>query len=182
MVVGALTRDLTTRTIDYDDVPPVAAKGKSAPVLAWLARAAVSRMGIDVDRSTLSPLVGREVELDSLRALLDRVITTSSPQFALLVGEPGIGKTRLVQELFAHVDAHPELITWRQSRCPSFGESISFWALADIVKAHAGILDTDDALTVAEKLAAAVPDSPDHAWMVNRLRALVGLESTSGRA
>ena len=177
VVVGALTRDLTTRTIDYDDVPPVAAKGKSAPVLAWLARAAVSRMGIDVDRSALSPLVGREVELDSLRALLDRVITTSSPQFALLVGEPGIGKTRLVQELFAHVDAHPDLITWRQSRCPSFGEGISFWALADIVKAHVGILDTDDAPTVADKLVAAVPVGPDQAWMVNRLRALVGLDA-----
>ena len=177
VVVGALTRDLTIRTIDYDDVPPVAAKGKSAPVLAWQARAAVSRMGIDVDRSALSPLVGREVELDHLRVLLDRVITTSAPQFALLVGEPGIGKTRLVQELFAHVDAHPELITWRQSRCPSFGESISFWALADIVKAHVGILDTDEAPAAVDKLAAAVPAGPDHAWMVNRLRALVGLDA-----
>jgi class 3 adenylate cyclase/tetratricopeptide (TPR) repeat protein len=177
VVVGALTHELTQRVIEYEELAPVAAKGKSAPVLAWLARAAVSRMGIDVDRSALSPLVGREVELDSLRALLTRVITTSSPQFAVLVGEPGIGKTRLVQELFAHVDARPELITWRQSRCPSFGESISFWALADIVKAHAGILDTDDAPTVADKLAAAVPVGTDHAWMVNRLRALVGLDA-----
>ena len=80
VVVGALTRDLTIRTIDYEDVPPVSAKGKSAPVLAWLARAAVSRMGIDVDRSALSPLVGREVELDSLRALLTRVIISGKPR------------------------------------------------------------------------------------------------------
>ena len=177
VVVGAPTHDLTARPIVYEELPPVAAKGKSAPVLAWLARATVSRMGIDVDRSALSPLVGREVELDHLRALLDRVVTTSSPQFALLVGEPGIGKTRLVQELFAHVDAHPELITWRQSRCPSFGESVSFWALADVVKAHAGILDTDEAPTAVDKLVATVPEGPDQAWMVNRLRALVGLDA-----
>ena len=104
-------------------------------------------------------------------------MTGRTPQLVLLVGEPGIGKTRLVQELFADVDSRPEMITWRQGRCPSFGEGTPYWAFAEIVKAHAGILDTMTRPTIAEKLAAVVPDAPDHAWLLNRLRALVGLEA-----
>ena len=177
VAVGALTHELSQRAFVFEELPPVAAKGKSEPIAAWLATAPVSRMGVSVEHQLLMPLVGRAEEIAGLRALLDAAVTTSTPQFALIVGEPGIGKTRLVQELFAQVDAHPELITWRQGRCPSFGESISFWALADIVKAHAGILDTDHALAVADKLAAVAPVGPDHAWMVNRLRALVGLDA-----
>ena len=94
-----------------------------------------------------------------------------------MVGEPGIGKTRLVQELFAEVDARPEMITWRQGRCPSFGEGTPYWAFAEVVKAHAGILDSDGAPTIADKLASIVRDAPDRAWLLNRLRALVGLEA-----
>ena len=93
VVVGALDARLDRQ----DDRLRGRAAGRSQGQVGAGSRMAgkspVSRMGIDVDRSALSPLVGREVELDSLRALLDSAITTSSPQFAQLVGEPGIGKT-----------------------------------------------------------------------------------------
>ena len=56
-----------------------------------------------------------------------------------------MGKSRLVAELGRYVDARPELVTWRQGRCLPYGEGITFWALGEIVKAHAGILDTDPA-------------------------------------
>ncbi len=177
VAVGALTHQLTHRAIVYQDLPPVAAKGKAEPVPAWLATAPMARMGADAERRQLTPLVGRAAETAALRALVDSVIAARSSRSVLIVGEPGIGKTRLVQELFAHVDALPEMVTWRQGRCPSYGESIAFWALAEIVKAHAGILDGDDGAAAADKISAAVLDGPDHTWMVNRLRALVGLEA-----
>ena len=177
VAVGSLTHELTARVIEYADLPPVSAKGKAEPVAAWLAVAPFSRTGADAQRPELLPLVGRVQEVDALRTLFETTVTTSIVQSALIVGEPGIGKTRLVQELYAVVAAGPDLITWRQGRCPSFGQGISFWALAEIVKGHAGILDTDDATTVADKVAAVVPHRADRAWMVNRLRALVGLDA-----
>ena len=177
VAVGALTHELTSRVIEYDELPAIAAKGKAEPVAAWLAKAPVSRLGMEVDRDKLTPFVGRELELSYLRALSDKAVSTSSPQFALIVGEPGIGKSRLVQELFAYVDSHPEMTTWRQGRCLSYGEGITFWALAEIVKAQAGILETDDVEIVAAKLDAVVPEGADRAWLANRLRALVGLEA-----
>ena len=99
------------------------------------------------------------------------------PRFVLLVGEPGIGKSRLVQELLAHVDGRPEMIIWRQGRCLSYGEGAAFSALAEIVKAHAGILESDDAASVEAKLEDVLPAGEDRPWFRQRLRALLGLDA-----
>ena len=121
--------------------------------------------------------VGRSVELSYLTALLEKASDSSSPQVALIVGDPGIGKSRLVAELFAWVDASPRLTTWRQGRCLPYGEGVTFWALAEIVKAHAGILDTDDRDAVEAKLEQVLPEGEDRPWFRQRLRALLGLEA-----
>ena len=73
-----------------------------------------------------------------------------------LVGVPGIGKSRLVYELFRSLQADPDLITWRQGRSLPYGEGVSYWALAEIVKAQAGILDTDGEEVAGSKLAEVV--------------------------
>ena len=177
--VGALTYELTAGAIQYDELPAVTAKGKAEPVAAWLARAPVVRCGVDVDRAHLTPLVGREVELSFLQALLKKAVSSATPQFAVLLGEPGIGKSRLVQELFAHVDSRPEMITWRQGHCLPYGENVTFWALGEIVKAHAGILESDARESVEAKLEAVIPGGEDREWVRQRLRALLGLEAPS---
>ena len=176
VVVGAVAHDLTNRAIVYQELPPVTAKGKSEPVEAWLATAPISRTGVEVSDESLTPLVGREVELAYLKALFDKAVS-GAPQFALIVGEPGIGKSRLVRELFAYVDGLPQMTTWRLGRCLPYGEGVSFWAFSEIVKAQAGILETDDAPTVSAKLDVIVPDGADRTWMADRLRALLGLEA-----
>ena len=130
-------------------------------------------------KSEQRPLVGRERELGVLRDALMRVREERSPQLVTLVGVPGIGKRRLVYELSRIVDADPDLITWRQGRCLPYGEGVSFWALAEMVKAQAGILESDHADLAAEKLRGTVDalvDSPDEAvWLERHLRPLVGL-------
>ena len=126
---------------------------------------------------SLSPLVGRDSEVAFLTSLLRRVIETHAPQVALIIGDPGIGKSRLVRELFAVVDTGRELITWRYGRCASYGEDRTFWALREVVQAHAGILETHDPETVAELLERAVEDGPDHRRLCERLRPLVGLDA-----
>jgi class 3 adenylate cyclase len=175
VAVGATTRDLTAKTIDYKELKPIAAKGKCAPVAAFLAGAPRSRLGIETAREHLTPLIDRTAELAYLTALYEKTAASSSPEVALIVGEPGIGKSRLVAELFARVDASPELVTWRQGRCLSYGEGVTFWALGEIVKAQAGILETDDAATAEAKLERIVPEGRDREWLRNRLHPLVGL-------
>ena len=177
VVVGSLTHRLTERVITYEPLPPVSAKGKSRPLTRWLARRPVSRVADEAAGERLSPLVGRGSELAFLVSLLRKAIDGRQPQVALLIGEPGIGKTRLVRELFAVVDTSTEMITWRHGRCASYGEDRAFWALREIVQAHAGILETDDAGRVAELLERAVKDGPDHSRLCERLRPLVGLDA-----
>ena len=101
-----------------------------------------------------------------------------------LVGVPGMGKSRLVYELSRVVDAGPEIITWRQGRCLAYGDGIAFWALGEVVKAQAGILERDDEDEATDKLHAAVVDVlgdlSDTAWVESHLRPLVGVEAESG--
>ena len=177
VVVGDLTHDLTARVIEYEPLPPVAAKGKAEPVGAWRAVEPLTRTGIDRDRERLSTFVGREAELAYLEALFDKAASSVTPQAVVVVGEPGIGKSRLVRELFGYVDHLDRMVTWRVGRCLSYGEGVTFGPVAEIVKAHAGIRDSDDVPTVEAKLRAVLPDGEDREWFYQRLRALVGLEA-----
>ena len=176
VVVGALTHELTRKAIVYEALLPVAAKGKREPQAAWLAKEPLARTGAQVFEGA-TPFVGRSAELSYLTALLDKAADSTSPQIALVVGEPGIGKSRLVAELFTHVEASERLVTWRQGRCLPYGEGVTFWALAEIVKAHAGILETDGRETVEAKVEEVLPGGEDRPWFRQRLRALLGLEA-----
>jgi tetratricopeptide (TPR) repeat protein len=137
----------------------------------------VARVSRDAAQSRVSPLVGRDSELAFLTSLLRKVVDTRAPQVALIIGESGIGKTRLVRELFAIVEKGSEIITWRQGRCVPYGEDRTFWALREVVQAHAGILDSHDPETAAALLERVVEDGPDHRRLCERLRPLVGLDA-----
>ena len=100
-----------------------------------------------------------------------------------------MGKSRLVRELAGFVDAQPELVAWRRGHCLSYGEAVGFWALGEIIKAQAGILESDDPREGAAKLDAAVRavagDASEREWLKARLAPLVGLataaEAPAGR-
>ena len=94
-----------------------------------------------------------------LRRLYQQARRERVPQLVAIVGEPGIGKSRLVGELLRFVDDQPELVVWRQGHCLSYGDGITFWALGEIVKAQAGVLESDDADAVTAKLKAAIAAS-----------------------
>jgi len=176
VVVGETTHSLSSEAIEYEELPPFVAKGKSRPVKTWLARAPISRRGVDLTRSYATPLIGREVEVGILKGVFSRACSSSQPQLALIVGEAGIGKTRLVFELARLMNLQPGLVAnWRQGRCLPFGEGTGFQPLAYVVRDHAGIKDADDEPTAAAKLDRVIDDAPDRTWIVDRLRPLVGL-------
>jgi class 3 adenylate cyclase/tetratricopeptide (TPR) repeat protein len=180
ILVGEGTYRATRDAIDYRKAGAVEAKGKSEPVKVWEAVAARSRFGSDVEQKLRTPLVGRERERGLLADALARARTEQSVQLVTLVGVPGIGKSRLVAELFQITEADPDLISWRQGRSLPYGERVSFWALGEIVKAHAGILESDDTATANEKLVAMVDtlseEEREREWLVRHTRPLVGLE------
>src|SRR4029077_18575380 len=126
--------------------------GKSERLLLWQARAAHSRFGTDITRRDTTPLGGRELEKPLLIGTFERAAQQRSVQLVTIVGEPGVGKSRLVAELFAYLGTKPELTRWRQGRCLPYGEGITFWALGEIVKAEAGILESDSAEVAVDKL------------------------------
>jgi len=178
ILVGEQTYRTTREVIDYSEAAPTAAKAGAGAILAWHALAALPRRGVDLVREPRTPLVGRKRELELLVSTLTRAIEERSPQFVTLVGVPGIGKSRLVFELSKRFDQEREQITWRQGRCLSYGDGVSFWALGEIVKAQAGILETDRPDQAEEKLrtaVAALPLTMDEAtWVEREIWPLIG--------
>jgi class 3 adenylate cyclase/tetratricopeptide (TPR) repeat protein len=179
VLVDETTYRATERAIDYREATPVEAKGKSRRVPVWEAVEVRWRLGVDVEQQGPAELVGRTEELDLLTDALVRARRERASQLVTLVGVPGIGKSRLVYELGRVVDADPDLIWWRQGRSLPYGEGVTFWALAEMVKSHAGILETDPAEAAEVKLRDVVSellaDPVDVDWALGHLHPLVGL-------
>ena len=188
-VVGEATWRATQALFEYEQLSPVQVKGKAEPVPIWRVLAARSRPGVDVAERPPTPLIGRDEELGTLERCCRRAFTEHAVQLVTVLGEPGVGKSRLVREFAGFVDAQPELVAWRRGHCLSYGEAVGFWALGEIIKAQAGILESDDPSEVAAKLDAAVgavaSDASEREWLKARLAPLVGLtaagEAPAGR-
>jgi predicted ATPase len=177
ILVGAETYRATKDVVDYAEAKAISPKGKAEPLAVWEAIGVRSRLGVDVAHHARAPLVGREHELDILRDALARARYERSPQLVTLVGVPGIGKSRLVYELMRAVEADPEPVRWRQGRSLPYGDGVAFWALGEIVKGEAGILETDRADVAHEKLERAVEGlvAENSDWVVRHLSPLIGL-------
>ncbi len=186
VLVGETTWRATATAIDYGEREPVSAKGKAEPVAVWEAVSARARFGIDPGQRGGGTLVGRDEEVGLLVDALARARREHAPQLLTLVGVPGIGKSRLVFELFKSIEQGSELTYWRQGRCLPYGDGIAFWALSEIVKAHTGILETDGAADAEGKLRRALAEileeGADRDWVERNMRPLVGLAAESDLA
>ena len=168
ILVGETTYHATDRAITYRQVEPVVAKGKARPVPAWEAVEARARFGVDV--------VQRRRRRSS--AAGPRSTSSSTPSAGAgpsgryscvtLVGVPGIGKSRLVWELFEAVEREPDFVTWRQGRSLPYGDGVTYWALGEMITAQSGILDSDTADEAKAKLRATV-GGPDRRRSGGRL-------------
>jgi class 3 adenylate cyclase/tetratricopeptide (TPR) repeat protein len=179
VAVGLTTYEATAPVFDYVELEPASLKGKAEPVRVFHARAARARFGTDLTRTHDSPFIGREIDLALLKGIFDKTVASGSVQLVTVVGEPGLGKSRLVAELFAYIDGRPATTRWRQGRCLPYGEGITFWALGEILKAHTGILESDPPAMAQEKLAAVLPQGEEREWFRQRLLPLLGIEASS---
>ena len=130
------------------------------------------------------PFGGRDEELRLAKELLHATGREGRPRLLHIAGVAGIGKSRLVWELQKYVDGLTETFFWHQGRCPSYGEGVTFWALAEMIRGRARIADTDDDETARAQLAACleqyVTDPEERRWIEPRLGHLIGLDGPSG--
>jgi class 3 adenylate cyclase/tetratricopeptide (TPR) repeat protein len=179
VLVGEATHAATHEAVDYEELPPVIAKGKAEPLLVWRALAIRSIPAIS-DRAATTPFVGRELERALLEQAFLRAVRDRMIQLVTIVGEPGAGKSRLAAELQFSLPrlAPGEAAQWRRGRCLPYGEGITFWALGEIVKGQVGILESDQTEDRDEKLSETLDrletDPAQRAWLRVRLAPLVG--------
>src|SRR5207253_9201135 len=93
ILVGVETYAATREALVFEPAPPVIAEGKAAPLAAWLALQAATAVG--ERRLSARPLVGRVRELDALRGIWERTVEERRPHLVTILGEAGVGKTRL---------------------------------------------------------------------------------------
>ena len=164
LVIDEPVRYLIGTAADAEPVP-------GAQPRAWrLIGLAAPRAGPAVAR-----FVGRHRDLAVLRAAFDKTAGERTPQLVTILGEAGIGKSRLVAELKRALETQDGEVLWQAGRCRPYGDVTSLSALADIVKAHAGITDTDTTAAAAAKIRAALPDE-ERDDLEPRLTPLVGVD------
>src|SRR5580765_1669401 len=178
IVVGETTYRATKDLFEYEPLDAVALKGKAESLPLWQAIAPRRRFGVDVEPIVRTPLIGRDDDLALLQSIYTRTLRDASVQLVTVTGEPGVGKTRLLAEFRKWVDDRPELVFWRQGRSLSYGEGITYWALGEMVKAQAGILESDTPEEAVAKLAVAVQeaaeDPSERDWLNASLAPLAG--------
>jgi predicted ATPase/class 3 adenylate cyclase len=183
--VGEATYRATRDVIEYGEPSLIEAKGKRDPVSVWEALKARSTVPAASERAPQAPLVGRAEELTLILNTLARSQRHQTIQLVTLIGAAGIGKSRLAWELQQTLGRRPEPMTWHRGRCLPYGEDVAYWALNEIVKSEAAIVDADDADAAEAKLRASVhdlvADTNEAVWIEGHLRPLLGLASDEPR-
>src|SRR5439155_2133537 len=129
----------------------VTVKGIARPLAAWLVEGeATVEPGAPSERSRLAPMVGRQEELSLLGLLFARTVREERAALATVIGPAGIGKSRLSYEFATRV-AERGAATVVRGRCLPYGDGLTYWPLADILRSDAGILDNDPPETVLAK-------------------------------
>ena len=146
ILVGAATAQACAGAIDLVEVDPIVAKGKDEPVAAFLAVAARDAAPRRIRRR--APLIGRDLELGRLTELWQRVQGEARPQLACILGDAGLGKSRVVAEL---LDRAADARVLR-GHCLAYGEGITYWPVLEILRDLADIEADDEPLAVIAKL------------------------------
>jgi len=168
VLIGEPTYRLVRDAVVVEEVEPLELKGKSERVAAY--RLVRERERDEVARMSEGELVGRDRELELLLGSLAEARRSGSCRLATVVGEPGLGKSRLADEFFTRAeDSGAEVL---RGRCLAYGRGITFWPLLEIVRAAASIRENDPPELARAKLSALAPDSPA---VVERVASAVGL-------
>ena len=170
-----------SQTIVYTDAGTHELKGKVGLVPLWRALRVVSgARGALKSAGLEAPFVGRDRELRRIKDLFHECADEGKPHLVSITGIAGIGKSRLAWEFYKYFDGIAQITYWHRGRCLSYGEGVTYWALADMVRMRARIAEDEEPGSALEKLAAVVEehlaDDEERRFVEPRLRHLIGLE------
>ena len=172
-VAGERTRDAAQSWFEFEPLGEVDIRGKAEPQAVWK----VGDPRGPEHRLLETVMVGREAELSMLMALMDQAISGGRPKLVVLLGEAGIGKSRLASEFLNGVSDSTRTLV---GRCLPYGEGITFWPLRELLWEAAHITLDDDSNNAATKLAEMIKQMPpasvpDRDWLVNTLATTAGI-------
>jgi class 3 adenylate cyclase/tetratricopeptide (TPR) repeat protein len=176
VLVDSPTRELAAGTATFERAGSLALKGRSARLPAFRAIGVTAVPGGMPGRHT-GPFVGRERQLRELTDLLETVMRERTSRLVSVTGIAGIGKSRLVEELYGHVDALEQEVAWHSGRAPAYGVEVAFEPVAEMVRRRLRITDGTPPELARRQLAAALPgflrDDAERRWIEPRLAVLI---------
>ncbi len=181
VLVSDATRRMTEAAISYKDAGTHTLKGKEEPVQLFEAVRVVAGVGGLMKSTGLEPpFVGRDRELRFVKDLFHATAEDRKAHLIQVSGIAGIGKSRLSWELFKYIDGLSAISWWHRGRCLSYGEGVTYWALAEMVRGRAGILEGEERASALGKLHETVvehvEDEEERRFVEPRLAQLIGLE------
>ena len=181
VLVGETTRQATEAAIVYDDTGTHELKGKGEPLRLWRAnRVVAARGGVMRPTGIEPPFVGRDRELRLLKEMLHATAEDGKSRLLSVVGVAGVGKSRLSWEFEKYIDGLTQPVYWHRGRCLAYGEGIAYWALAEMVRTRAGMVESEPQEGAREKLRRTVQefitDDEERRWVEPRLAQLLGLD------
>jgi class 3 adenylate cyclase/tetratricopeptide (TPR) repeat protein len=175
ILLGEATYRLVRDAVVVESVEPMALKGKSKPTPA--VRLLRVLEGVEPYARRLdSPMVGRDRQLDSLRRAFDDAATDRACHLFTILGTAGVGKSRLLEEFVRSVDGRATVL---RGRCLAYGQGITFWPVAEVVRAAAGLADFDDLETVERRIAELLIGVEHAAAIAGRLAEVIGVTTGS---
>ena len=143
--VGDATRRSTEQTVVYEDAGSFELKGKPEPVPLWRARRVVSGLRGSLKSERLeAPFVGRDTELRRIKELFHACVEEGRAHLVSVTGIAGIGKSRLSWEFYKYFDGIAGSVYWHRGRCLPYGEGVTYWALADMVRMRCRIAEDEE--------------------------------------
>jgi class 3 adenylate cyclase len=152
ILVGERTVALVRGAFEFGEPTRIDAKGKRDGVACRQLIQALTLTRPRGEGGLRRTLVGRDTEIELLEATYRRVAHEGQPHLVTIMGEAGVGKSRLVRELWDRLGGDPDEPLRRTGRCLSYGHAITYWALGEILKEHLGILESDPPESVWNKL------------------------------
>jgi class 3 adenylate cyclase/tetratricopeptide (TPR) repeat protein len=181
VLVGESTKRASEAAVVYEDAGVRELKGKAEAVPVWRAVRVIGGIG-GAQRTTglEAPFVGRDRELRVVKELFHASAGESKALLVSVLAVAGTGKSRLSWEFFKYIDGLAEDVRWHRGRCLPYGEGVTFWALAEMVRTRAQIAEGEDTASQRAKLHAAVEesisDAEERRFVEPRLAHLLGLE------
>jgi class 3 adenylate cyclase/tetratricopeptide (TPR) repeat protein len=178
IVIGDLTYLLVRDAVKVEPLAPLSLKGKAAPMTAYRLLG-VTPGAAGHARRLDAPLIGRTNELAALEASFAATVTGRSCRLVTVLGAAGVGKSRLLAEFAASLTGRARILT---GRCLPYGEGITYWPIAEVVRAAAGIDEADDREAALAKLQALAAVAPEATVVAERVAQAIGLAGGSAPA